>query len=60
MIKMPYDKKIADQVLIMCDLFIQLAKMNNNILTLENLKETKQFFKKKYYNNKVELLEVEN
>lgn len=56
--KIPFDKRIADHTLTMCDLFIELSKTKNNCLTTQELKEIKKMFHKKYYNNKVELLEV--
>lgn len=58
--KLPFDKKIADHTLIMCDLFIELSKKSNNNLTTEDLQVYKNLFYKKYYNDKVELLEVLN
>lgn len=56
--KIPFDKKLADNTLLMCDLFIELSISFNNNLTTEKLKEIKDSFYKRYYNEKVELLEV--
>lgn len=58
--KIPFDKKIADQTLILCDLFIELSKTYDNNLTLDQLIEIKSSFNRRYYNDKVELLEIEN
>lgn len=58
--KIPFDKKIADNTLIVCDLFIELSKIYDNNLTLEQLIKIKSSFKRRYYNDKVELLTVEN
>ena len=58
--KIPFDKKIADQTLIMCDLFIELSKTYDNNLTLDQLIEIKNSFNRRYYNNKVELLQVDS
>lgn len=55
--KIPFEKNIANDVLKMCDLFILLSKENQYITTRE-LKEVKKYFKKLYFNDKVELLEV--
>ena len=56
--RLPFDKKIADHVLSVCDLFIGLSKGNNNNLTTKQLKIYRKFFYDKYYNDQVELLEV--
>lgn len=56
--KIPFDKKIADTTLKVCELFIELSKLNGQ-LTTEELIKLKDSLEEKYYNNKVELLEVE-
>lgn len=56
--KIPFDKKIVDQTLTLCDLFIELSKGMNGNLTTDQLIEIKTKFHKMYYNDKVELLEV--
>ena len=56
--KIPFEKSIADNTLTICDLFIELSKSFENKLTTDQLIELKNNFYKKYYNDKVELLEV--
>ena len=56
--KIPFDKKIAINTLTVCDLFIEISKDYDNCLTTEDLMIIKENLYKKYYNDKVELLEV--
>ena len=57
MVKIPFEKRIAIDTLNLCDLFIELSSLTGS-LTTDELYEIKNKFKKMYYNNKVELLEV--
>lgn len=63
--KIPFSKDIADSTLKTCDLAIQLCKewskenkREEPYLTLKELRQLKRELKKRYYNEKVELLEV--
>ena len=56
--KIPFDKKIADNVLTTIDLLLELSKDFDNKLTLKQLQEIRKIMHDKYYNDKVELLEV--
>lgn len=57
--KIPFDKKIAIHVLTTIDLMIELSKEFNDKLTTKQLQEIKEKMKNKYYNENVELLEID-
>ena len=64
--KIPFKKEIADNVLLSCDFFIQMCeiwtKENNRkdaYLTIDELKHIRTHFKNLYFNDKVELLEID-
>lgn len=56
--KIPFEKIKADTVLTTIDLLIELSKDFDNKLTTKQLQQIKKIMSDKYYNDKVELLEV--
>ncbi len=57
--KIPFDKKIADTSLTTMHLVIEMAKGMGGSLTVKQLEELKETMTKKYYNENVELLEID-
>lgn len=57
--KIPFDIKIAETVMITMHLVTKMSKQMNGSLTTKQIEEMTETMRKKYYNDKVELLNVD-